>query len=336
MATSISTVDFAGFKAGSTHERKLIAQSIDHAFQELGFVILKHHGIASEHVTGTFNWSEKFFALPTDIKQKAPHPPGHTHHRGWSGMGAEKLSQHVYDKNQLQELKHVPEIKETYESGNPEDEMQPNIWPPEQDIPGFRDHMEDFFEKCARLVDQVLKALAIALGLEEEDALSSKHSQQLFQLRLAYYPAILAAVLRSGAKDRCAAHSDFGTLTLLFQDSNAGLEVESPKKPGSFMPVPSDSDSVIVNCGDLMERWSNGRWRSGVHRVVAPPIDENRSQAAGEEILKTRYSIPFFAAPNADALIEPLPGCWNEETNPKKYDPIKVNDYVMMRMAAIR
>jgi isopenicillin N synthase-like dioxygenase len=138
-----------------------------------------------------------------------------------------------------------------------------------------------------------------------------------------------------GVKDRCSAHSDFGTITLLFQDSNGGLEVEDPQAPDSFLPVPPVPGTVIVNCGDLMQRWSNGRWRSGVHRVVAPPVDTAASADAGEEVLKARYSIPFFAAPDAEALIEPLPGCW-DETNPKKFEPITAWDYVMMRMAAIR
>ena len=335
-STSIPVVNFAAFGRGSDADRKAIARQIDQAFRDIGFVTLQHHELASQDVDETFRWSEKFFALPADIKKQAPHPPGHTHHRGWSAMGQEKLSQHIFDEAELQQLKDVAEIKETFESGNTIDDMQPNIWLPEDKLPGFRSHMEHFFKKCAQLVSQILRALAIALDLDNEESLGSKHSQQLYQLRLAYYPSIAAAILRSGVKDRCAAHSDFGTITLLFQDSNAGLEVEDPQKPGMFLPVPSIPDSVVVNCGDLMERWGNGRWRSGIHRVVAPPVHAGKTEVAGEEILNSRYSIPFFAAPDPDALIEPLPGCWDETTNPKKYEPITVNEYVMMRMAAIR
>lgn len=334
-ASSIDTVDFGSFRQGTNQERKTTAQQINHAFQDLGFVALKNHGIPAADVNNAFEWSEKFFALPNEIKALGPHPPGHAHHRGWSSMGSEKLSQHIYDKDELEQLKNVPEIKETFESGNTNDDMQPNIWPSEQHIPGFRAHMETFFEKCAELLDQVLRALAVALDLDNEDDLSSKHSRQLYQLRLAFYPSVAADVLRSGAKDRCAAHSDFGTITLLFQDANGGLEVENPKQSGTFVPATPVPDTVIVNCGDIMERWSNGRWRSGVHRVVAPPVDANKTEVAGEKILKSRYSIPFFAAPNPDALIEPLPGCWDDQ-RPKMFDPITVNDYIMMRMATIR
>jgi len=335
-AATIPIVDFAAFDSGSNKARKVIAQQIDQAFQDLGFVILQNHGLSSTDVKQAFQRSKQFFALPTDVKQLAPHPPGHTHHRGWSGVGREKVSQHVYDKDELKHLRHVQEIKETFESGNTTDDMQPNIWLSEHHLPGFRAYIEVFFQKCADLIEQVLKALAISLNSDDETILSNNHSRQLYQLRLAYYPSVAASVLRTGVQDRCAAHSDFGTLTLLFQDANSGLEVEDPQRPGNFFPVPSIANTVIVNCGDLLERWSNGRWRSGVHRVVAPPVDRARTDDAGEEILRSRFSIPFFAAPNPDALIEPLPGCWNDADKPRKYGPITVHDYVMMRMEAIR
>jgi isopenicillin N synthase-like dioxygenase len=332
----IQIVDFAPFLDGSPDSRKAVARKIDTLFQELGFVTLRNHGIPNSSIEDAFIWSEKFFALPNSIKALAPHPPGYEHHRGWSDIGQEKTSQHVYDEDERQELRKVQDVKETFDSGNENDTSQPNIWLPDEYLLGFRTHMEKFFKDCNKLVGHVLSALAIALDLENDDDISKEHSRSLYQLRLNYYPSIPASVLHSGEKGRCAAHSDFGTLTLLFQDSCGGLEIEDPNQPNTFLPVTPVPNTVIVNCGDLMERWSNGRWKSDVHRVVAPPIDPQKSKEAGKEILKTRYSIPFFAAPDPDALIEPLPGCWDEKNNPKKYEPITAHDYVMMRMAAIR
>lgn len=332
----VQVVDFGRFIAGTPKARKDVAREIDQAFQELGFVTLRNFGIATSKIDEAFTWSEQFFALPDSIKALAPHPSGHQHHRGWSGIGQEKTSQHVYDQDGIQEVRKVQDVKETYDSGNVSDDIQPNIWLPDQYLPGFRESMELFFDECKELVNQVLRALAIALELDDEETLSKKHARSLHQLRLSYYPFIQASALHSGEKGRCAAHSDFGTLTLLFQDSHEGLEIEDPNQRGTFLPVPSIPSTVIVNCGDLMERWSNGRWRSDVHRVVAPAVDPTRSKDAGEAILHSRYSIPFFAAPDPDALIEPLPGCWNEKDNAKKYEPISAQDYVAMRMAAIR
>jgi isopenicillin N synthase-like dioxygenase len=91
---------------------------------------------------------------------------------------------------------------------------------------------------------------------------------------------------------------------------------------------------VLVNIGDLMERWSNGRWRSTVHRVVAPPVDESKSEEEGQEILKARYSIPFFATADPETVIEALVGCWGDG-NEKKYEKTTAWGYVQMRMAAL-
>jgi isopenicillin N synthase-like dioxygenase len=82
--------------------------------------------------------SKRFFDLPTEKKLLAPHPPGGAHHRGYSGLGVEKVSQDVFDAEALAALKTVPDVKESFESGNVVDELQPNIWPPEDVLPGFR------------------------------------------------------------------------------------------------------------------------------------------------------------------------------------------------------
>lgn len=203
--------------------------------------------------------------------------------------------------------------------------MQPNIWPPESTLPGFRAFMVSFFTDCEALVHHVLDALSVALSVQ--GTLSTTHRRSLFQLRLLHYPSIAVAELAQGRRSRINAHSDFGTLTLLFQDSIGGLEVEDPHQPGIFRPVQPVEDAVLVNVGDLMARWSNDRWKSTLHRVVSPP-------AQGGDLVPDRYSVPFFATADPDTLIEALPGCWSED-NPKKYESVTAWRYVQMRMAAL-
>jgi isopenicillin N synthase-like dioxygenase len=188
--------------------------------------------------------------------------------------------------------------------------------------------MESFFDDCTALIHHILRALALALSLPCVEQLSATHARSLFQLRLLHYPPVPASVLTSGRATRIAAHSDFGTLTLLFQDAVGGLQVEDPQNPGSFAYVASVPGTVIVNVGDLMERWSNGRWRSTVHRVVAPPGDG----AEGE--CPARYSVPFFATADPETVVEALPGCWGER-NPKRFEAITAWGYLQMRMAAL-
>jgi isopenicillin N synthase-like dioxygenase len=258
----------------------------------------------------------------------APHPPGGSHHRGYSAPGVEKVSQHQYDANELNKLRAIPDFKESYESGNIDDEAQPNIWLPEDKLPGFRAFMETYFTVCANLVHRILDALSIALNVPDP-GLSPTHSKSLFQLRILHYPEIEATQLKQNKRSRINAHSDFGTLTLLFQDRVGGLEVEDPHQPGTFRAANPIDDTVLVNIGDLMARWSNDRWRSTVHRVGLPRLEE------GQEVVPDRYSIPFFATANMDAVIDALPGCWDDRENPKKYEAVTAWGYVQMRMAAL-
>jgi isopenicillin N synthase-like dioxygenase len=188
--------------------------------------------------------------------------------------------------------------------------------------------MESFFDDCKDLIHHTLRALALALELPSADYLSKTHAQSLFQLRLLHYPPVPAWVLEDGRATRISAHSDFGTLTLLFPDAVGGLQIEDPNRPGSFNAVPQLPDCVIVNIGDLMERWSNGRWKSTVHRVVAPPEREPG------DVCPPRYSVPFFATADPETVIEALPGCWGDG-NPKRFEAITAWGYVQLRMATL-
>lgn len=217
------------------------------------------------------------------------------------------------------------------------DETQPNIWLPEDKLPGFRGFMEKYFVECASLIHSILDALSLTLNVPTP-GLSPTHSQSLFQLRLLHYPSINAEQLRNNERSRINAHSDFGTLTLLFQDNVGGLEVQEPANPGTFCAAEPIEDTVLVNIGDLMARWSNDRWTSSVHRVGLPlalqKVTEDGKQNDREILVPDRYSIPVFATPNMDTVIDAMPGCWNEE-KPKKYEPVTAWGYVQMRMAAL-
>ena len=213
------------------------------------------------------------------------------------------------------------------------DAAQPNIWLPDEKLPGFRAFMENYFTECASLIHSILDALSIVLKVPDP-GLSHTHSDSLFQLRLLHYPSIASSELLEQKRSRINAHSDFCTLTLLFQDSVGGLEVEDPHQPGTFRAAEPIEDTVLVNIGDLLARWSNDRWRSSVHRVGLPPTYTKSEKGEGSEIVSDRYSIPVFATANMNTVIEALPGCWSEE-NPKKYEAVTAWGYVQQRMAAL-
>jgi isopenicillin N synthase-like dioxygenase len=227
----------------------------------------------------------------------------------------------------------TPDYKESFESGNVGDVAQPNIWLPDHHLPGFRAFMEQFFTESASLIHRILDALSIALRVPAP-GLSPTHSESLFQLRLLHYPKIEVRELRDGKKERINAHSDFGTLTLLFQDSVGGLEIEDPHKPGTFRAAEPVEGTVLVNIGDLLARWSNDRWRSSVHRVGLPPSYQKDGGEGKGGMVPDRYSIPVFATANMDTVIEALPGCWSKQY-PKNYEAVTAWGYVQERMTAL-
>ncbi|KAI9771744.1 MAG: hypothetical protein M1839_002759 [Geoglossum umbratile] len=340
----VPTVDYSLYLHGTAEDKQKIASQIDEAFRSVGFVCLLNHGLAQAKVDACFEWSKQFFALPTATKLLAPHPPGGAHHRGYSGISQEKVHWNVFDADEIEAGRAIPDFKESFESGNVNDGAQPNIWLPEEALPEFRGFMEGFYEDCASLIHTVLETLSLSLNLPPSVNLPATHARSLFQLRLLHYPEIPLNSLRRNEKARISAHSDFGTLTLLFQDAVGGLEVEvleddgngGRRGTGAFKGVPYVEGGVLVNVGDLMMRWSNDRWRSTVHRVGAPPAASLKEGGDGnaEVICPQRYSIPFFAAADTDTLIECLPGCWGPE-NPKKYDSVTTGEYIQMRMAAL-
>jgi isopenicillin N synthase-like dioxygenase len=135
------------------------------------------------------------------------------------------------------------------------------------------------------------------------------------QLRLIHYPSIEKTIIEQEGHARIIPHTDFGLCTLLFQDSVGGLEVD-PFHTGDFkaaMPIPG---TVLINIADLLQRLTNDRCRSTMHRVVSP-------KAAGD-VLPARYSIPFFIHPDPEAWIEPV---LREKGEVKRYEAVNAGEW---------
>ena len=214
-------------------------------------------------------------------------------------------------------------------------------------------------QDCTRLTHQLLDCLSLTLNLPAAESLTRYHSDSLFSFSLLHYPAVSAPLLRSGTHTRIPAHSDFGTLTLLFQDNVGGLEIADLtsadtetsagfKKHGRFRRVEPRPGTVVVNVGYLLMRWSNGRWKNTVHRVSEPP-SLTSEKAFGEfeglrnregndisaiDMIPARYSIPFFASPDSETIVEALPGCWSEGV-PKRWKPLNAGEYLRRKREGV-
>ncbi|KAL4791286.1 hypothetical protein BDV19DRAFT_401479 [Aspergillus venezuelensis] len=330
----LPVVDFSSwYKPRDEGSRQRVAQELVDACQRVGFVRIINHSIPGSTLDETFEWVKRLFALPEEEKMKAPHPEGWELHRGYSWPGLEKVMQLTNpDEDERKKLREVPDVKEVYDIGSENDKGQPNQWLPETTIPGFRAFMTSFYNDCDRVGKDILRALAVGLNLEDVDYLAGKHSGDSNQLRLLHYLAVPAEDLEEERVMRCAAHSDWSSITLLFQDDCGGLEVEDISRPGTFVPALPVNNSIIMNIGDLLMRWSNDRLRSTTHRVGLPELSDRFEGPI--RMTRERFSIPYFMSPDDDTLIECIPSCISEG-EPAKYEPITRWDYHKMRMATM-
>lgn len=250
-------------------------------------------------------------------------------------QGREKVTD-LTDKEAVDKLRQgSPDLKESFEIGREGEEGHPNRWPDfdgEKEGAHFKDVMQEFFLKCKDMHCLVMRAIALGMGLEERffDGFTQQGDNNL---RLLHYPAVSKSVFDQGKQQmRAGEHSDYGSVTLLFQDQRGGLQVMTPS--GKFIDATPIEGTVVVNAGDLLERWSNDRIKSTKHRVVEPPAITKGEGGAREDCYPARYSVVYFCNPDYNRWIEALPGTWEGEKGGKKYEGINSGEYLVQRLSA--
>jgi isopenicillin N synthase-like dioxygenase len=261
----IPIVDLSPFASTADDSlRQQRAQELHEAVRINGCVGLSGHGVSDALLQQAFAVSKQLFDLPYADKMKAPHPNGHTPHRGYSGTGKErgavKTAQETDDADLQQQYTSTADFKESYEVGSEDNKVQYNIWLPEATLPGFRDFSTRFFwelDKTARLILDALIA-ALRLPAAEADDVRALHTGHDNQLRLLHYPPITDAMIADNSVGRLGAHTDWSTFTFLFQDENAGLEF-GDRASGDFIPATPREGVLYMNIGDMFQRISNSK-----------------------------------------------------------------------------
>jgi isopenicillin N synthase-like dioxygenase len=282
-------------------------------------------------VSGVFASSARFFARPQSEKDSLGWTTPQSN-RGYVAIGREKLTT-VEETDGVDTLRaSAPDIKETMEIGREGVEGLPNRWPDHLDDEGkkFKKTMQEFFEMGKTLHKHIMQAIALGMNLPEhffDDSVNAGDNN----LRLLHYPPVSKEVFKNNPNQvRAGEHSDYGSITLLFQDRHGGLQVRSPK--GTFVDATPIADTIVVNAGDLLARWSNDTIKSTRHRVIQPPALEGSDDASE---YPARYSVAYFCQPNNDTLIEALPGTFGEEIQvAKKYSAITSGEYLVQRLTA--
>jgi isopenicillin N synthase-like dioxygenase len=301
------------------------------AFKTSGFLYLKNHGIPPSVVAKVFGESARFFARSQEQKDSLGWTTPQSN-RGYVTRGREKLPRPDVDVSSVEAMRAaVPDLKETMEIGRDGVEGYPNRWPDQLDDEGkeFTRTMQEFFGTCKDLHMQIMRAMALGMALPEHffDEFTNGGDNTL---RLLHYPPIPKDTFKKNpAQVRAGEHSDYGSLTLLFQDSRGGLQVRSPND--TFVDATPIPDAIVVNAGDLLARWSNDIIKSTRHRVVEPSAPEDNKS----DMYPSRYSVAYFCNPNMDKFIEALPGTYGEEVGlQKKYDGINSGEYLVQRLTA--
>ena len=162
----------------------------------------------------------------------------------------------------------------------------PNQWPDGQ--PELKRAMLQYFDAIESLAGVLMRGFALALGLDEHH-LSALFTKPLTRLKVNHYPPQNTPTAENDIG--VVPHSDSGGFTILWQDNCGGLEIQN--KNGEWVGAPPLEETFVINLGNIMQIWSNGRFSSTPHRVI------NRSN-------RDRYSIPLFVNPSADVGIRSL------------------------------
>lgn len=279
---------------------KEVGEKIKEAFTKIGFCYLKNHGINQDLIDHYMTVSRNFFQQPAEEKVK--HVRGKDINFGWVAVEREKLNP---DR--------PGDLKEAFNYHPAED---PDDWPTED----FQKASRGVFTSCSELSHRVCDALSVGLGLGESfmrDAhkfIGQKGNPTT--LRSLYYPPIPQDSNIKPNQIRLGEHSDYGTITLLFQDDIGGLEVDIPGT--GFVPATPIPGTVVVNIGDLMQRWTADVLTATKHRVLIPEIEFKKRTH--------RQSVAFFVHPDDDYIIDCLDGS-------KKYEPVSSIDYLNYRFS---
>lgn len=304
----IPVVDFAA-------DQEKTSREIFHACHDIGFLYIKNHGISQALIDQLFAQSKWFFNQPEEEKQKLAWSNEYSN-RGYVGVERERLDERK--PGDLKEAFNVGrEVSLEDLSSADQAALVLNRFPEANDV--FKSTVLSFFAECCAASDRILSAFAIALQLPP-DYFFSSHNQRCNTLRLLHYPPVTTAPKPD--QIRAGEHSDYGSITLLFQDEVGGLEVQSID--GKWIAAPCIPGAIVVNTGDLMQRWTNHVFTSTKHRVNVP---------TGDKSGKSRYSVAFFCHPNHDAEIACLPTCHSTE-QPALYPPISAKEHLLSRLQA--
>jgi isopenicillin N synthase-like dioxygenase len=308
----IPCVDLADYIHGSAEQKNNFVNSLGRAYEEVGFVAVKNHGVPDEIIDQLYGSVKSFFALPEDIKRKyeVVELAGQ---RGYTSFGREHAK-----GSDAPDLKEFFQFGQEVTDGDPiKSEYPNNISVNEQ--PEFTPTMMRAYREFEKSGAFLLEAIALYLNLDINYFVPFTHNGNSI-LRAIHYPPITS---EPKSAVRAEQHEDINIITLLVGASADGLQVMNLQ--GEWVDVRALPGQIVVNVGDMLQRLTNNKLRSTTHRVVNPP----------RELWHTsRFSIPFFLHPKSTMSLTCLESCISAE-NPKAYEDVTAGQYLDERLREI-
>ena len=309
-STEIPLIDVSGVLAGDAPSLQRAAAELRHAYEEVGFWFMTGHGLPQALIDSTFREAERFHAQPLDWKMALranrnnvgyfPPKGTTTRHAALTASRRPNLVEAFMMKRDLP-ADHPDVVAGTlFRSGN--------LWPAEEELPGFRAACLTYSAALERLAVSVLPIYAVALDLPP-DWFVHAFREPSFTLRLSHYPP--QEPTPEVEEYGLAPHADTTFMTLLAPNTVGGLSLRT--RSGPWIDAPVVPGAFLVNSGELLRRWTNDRFMATPHRVI------NRT---GVE----RYALPFFFDTTYDYRMECLPTCCGPD-NPPKYEPVSYQEY---------
>jgi isopenicillin N synthase-like dioxygenase len=311
----VPSLDLADFTSGDPARKAKFVEDLGKAYNNIGFVAVKNHGLTDALTTKLYDSIQRFFFSPDELKMKYV-VPGLAGQRGYTPKNTEHAKgRTVYD---LKEFYHIGQ--EVTDNDPVKDEYPANVFP--EELPEMREAGLEAYRRLENAGKQMLRAIALYLGLEEtyfDDKVKNGNS---ILRAIHYYPIPNPDEVPADAV-RAAAHGDINLITLLMGASAEGLQVL--RRDGKWIPITALPDQIVVNVGDMLDRLTNNKLKSTIHRVVNPPR---------EKMNTSRFSIPFFMHPRSEMDLTCLESCIDAE-HPKQYSDITAGEFLNQRLAEI-
>jgi isopenicillin N synthase-like dioxygenase len=302
----IPVIDVAPLRFGTMEAAQTVALEIRQAAEEVGFFYIRNHGIPEAVIEQAYRAAQVFFSRPKEWKDSVKI---NANHHGYLSVGEAKMEQ--AERMDLKESfvwgLDLPDNHSSITAKNPF--LGRNQWP--KKMPELQEAVYPFFEAGLQCGRNMMRAFALGMNLPENSFLKTTN-EPIARSSIIHYPPQPPDL--GETQFGVAPHTDYGCLTLLWQDQVGGLEVQT--REDEWVTAHPIKGTLVVNVGDLLMRWTNDGFKSTPHRVV------NRK---GVE----RYSMVIAWDPNFDTVVDPSVVCQNGAQ--PLYSPVNCGDYVLSR-----